>query len=90
METNPAPTPTNRLFKAYVYISLFIIVVLLAALVGAIGYAGDKVSGEASTVKNDVNSFNQNVNSVNSNLQSINSQLQDLNNTESKVTTVKL
>lgn len=66
----------SRAFRVYVGIALFLIVLLLATLVGLIVYGGVKVRDESQTFNNKVNSFNQNVNTVNQNLQSIDSQLQ--------------
>jgi predicted PurR-regulated permease PerM len=78
---------TNKFFKVYIYISLFLIVVLLASIVGLMIYGGYKIKNETSTVTNKVNDFNQSFNSVNKNLENINTQLQKQNDQESKLTT---
>jgi predicted PurR-regulated permease PerM len=74
----------SKFFKMYVYVSLFVIIVLLALLVGAVIYGGIKIKSESQTVSNKVNSFNKSVNSVNQNLQNIDSQLKDQTNIASK------
>jgi CHASE3 domain sensor protein len=60
-------------------VALFIIILLLAGILGSLIYAGKKVSSESTTVTNKVNSFNANVDSINKNLQGINSSLQTEN-----------
>ena len=72
-----------KFFKIYVCVSLFIIILLLAVLVGAIMYAGTKVKSESTNVTNKVNTFNQSINDINTSLQKINQQLQTEN---SKIT----
>jgi predicted PurR-regulated permease PerM len=66
-------------FKVYVCISLTVIIILLAALVGSIIYAGKKANTVSNTVNAKVDSFNQNINDINKSLERINSQLQTEN-----------
>jgi len=68
-----------KFFKVYVCVSLFIIVLLLGALVGAVVYTGTKVKSETTNVTSKVDTFNQSVNNINTSLQKINQQLQTEN-----------
>ncbi len=68
-----------KFFKIYICVTLFIIVLLLGALVGAVIYAGTKVKSETVNVTSKVDTFNQSVNNINTNLQKINQQLQTEN-----------
>ncbi len=70
---------SNKFFRIYVYVSLFLIVILLAALVGAIAYGGNKIKTESNTITNKVDSFNTSMNTVNTNLENINTQLEKEN-----------
>jgi len=76
-------TEKSKFFKVYIYLSLFLIILLLASLVGTIIYASYKVKNETAIVTNNVNnkvdSFYKSVNVVNQNLQSINTQLEKQN-----------
>ena len=71
----------SKVFRIYVSVCLFLIVVLLASLVGSIAFVGIKLKDETAVVNSKVNSFSQNVNNVNKNLQDINTQLQKQNST---------
>ncbi len=75
----------NKFFRIYIYVSLFLIVILLAALVGAIAYGGNKVKSESNTVTTKIDSFNSSMNTVNKNLENINTQLQKENSQTSSL-----
>ncbi|HET9098011.1 MAG TPA: hypothetical protein VFN51_00155 [Candidatus Saccharimonadales bacterium] len=68
-----------KIFKVYVAVSLLVIILLLAALVGSIYYAGQKVNQESTSVTNNINGFNKNISNINKNLQGISTQLQQEN-----------
>lgn len=72
-------TSNNKFLRIYIYVSLFLIVVLLAALVGAIAYGSTKIKTETNTINTKVDSFNQDINTVNKNLENINTQLEKQN-----------
>ena len=74
----------HTFFRIYVCICLFLIVILLAAMVGAITYGSLKVKDESKTLTTKVNIFSGNLNTVNSNLQGIEAQLQKQNSLTSK------
>lgn len=77
-----------KLFRIFVVVSLFVIVLLLVGILGSIIYAGKKVSSESTAVTDKINTFNQNVTSINKNLKDINTQLQAENTSLSQRVTL--
>lgn len=69
-----------NLFRVYICVALFLIVVLLGVLTGSVIFAGEKIRSETSTVTSKIDTFNNEVSNINKSLSNINSQLQSENN----------
>lgn len=66
-----------KFFKIYISIIATIAMLILAAILLLLVYAGLKFNSESKTFSNKVNNFNSQVENINTNLQNINKHLQN-------------
>lgn len=66
-------------FKIYVGIALFIIVLLLAGLDGALFYGASKLKSSTASISRKTDSFNKKADAINKSLQDLNTELQKQN-----------